>query len=203
MTIRTFLETGRLRLGYFSETDATRLWELNRDPAVMRYINGGIPLDYDPIKNETIPHYLAYYTKYEHYGLWPAIEKSSGEFIGWFLFLPAAESTFAFKLNLAAPNEIEIGYRLKQSAWGKGYATEGAQAIVKKAFTEWGVERIVAWALAANTASRRVLEKTGLKFDRELPIPSHLIPQLPPEELTIVKYALNQQDFSLSSSSQK
>lgn len=62
----------------------------------------------------------------------------------------------------APPGEIAVvslGYRLRASAWGRGYATEGARALVRRAFTELGVSQIVATTMAVNTASRRVLER--------------------------------------------
>ena len=53
----------------------------------------------------------------------------------------------------------ELGYRLRKSAWGKGYATEGSRALIRKGFTEYGVQRVVAAAMAVNQASRRVMGK--------------------------------------------
>jgi RimJ/RimL family protein N-acetyltransferase len=100
--------------------------------------------------------YLACYDEYEAYGFWAAIEKSSGEFIGWFHFRPGAGN----------PEDIELGYRLRKAAWGQGYATEGARALIRKGFTELDTQRVVAHTLAMNTRSRRVMEKAGLKFAR-------------------------------------
>ena len=56
-----------------------------------------------------------------------------------------------------------VGYRLPRSAWGHGYATEGARAMVRHAFTVPGVERVVASTMAVNGASRAVLAKAGLR----------------------------------------
>jgi RimJ/RimL family protein N-acetyltransferase len=72
----------------------------------------------------------------------------------------------AFLGEHAAPGEAELGYRLRKSAWGKGYATEGSRALIRKGFTEFGVQRVVAEAMAVNQASRRVMEKAGLKLVR-------------------------------------
>ncbi len=55
---------------------------------------------------------------------------------------------------------------MRKSAWGKGYATEGSRALIRKGFTESGVQRVTAEAMAANTASRRVMEKAGLTLVR-------------------------------------
>ena len=59
--------------------------------------------------------------------------------------------------------EIEVGYRFRKEHWGRGYATESAAASIDYGFDEAGLRRIVAVALETNVASRRVLEKCGLK----------------------------------------
>jgi ribosomal-protein-alanine N-acetyltransferase len=59
--------------------------------------------------------------------------------------------------------EIEVGYRFLKEHWGHGYATECAEASIAYGFDELGLERIVAVALESNLASRRVLEKCGLR----------------------------------------
>lgn len=64
------------------------------------------------------------------------------------------------------PGDVELGYRLHTAAWGRGFATEGALAIVDKGFAELGVQRVVAQTMAVNAGSRRVLEKVGLRCVR-------------------------------------
>ena len=103
-----------------------------------------------------MPAFLGYYRIIRAFGFWAAIEKSTGDFLGWFHFRPRE----------GAPDEVELGYRLRKSAWGKGYATEGSRALIRKGFTESGVQRVVAEAMAANLASRRVMEKAGLTLVR-------------------------------------
>ena len=65
-----------------------------------------------------------------------------------------------------APDEPELGYRLRAASWGLGYATEGSRALVDLAFRELGAERVFAETMAVNTASRRVMEKAGLRYVR-------------------------------------
>ncbi len=60
--------------------------------------------------------------------------------------------------------EVEIGYRLPQSAWGKGYATEGAAALLRYGFETVGLDRIIGLTYPANKPSQRVLEKIGMKY---------------------------------------
>jgi RimJ/RimL family protein N-acetyltransferase len=155
--MQVFLETDRLVLRRFTIADADNLVDLDADPDVMRFVTGGIPTSREEIQNEVLPAFLAYYQRYEGYGFWAAIEKETGEFLGWFHFRPRPG---------AAPGEVELGYRLRKSAWGKGYATEGSRALIRKGFTESGVQRVTAEAMAVNQASRRVMEKAGLKLVR-------------------------------------
>ena len=126
-----------------------------------------------------MPGFLGYYERFSGYGFWAAVEKSSGRFVGWFHFRPAAD---------ASPDEVELGYRLRRSAWGKGYATEGSRALIDKGFAELGVRRVVASTMVVNVASRRVMEKAGLRFVRTFhqPWPDHI----EGEEQGDVEYAL-------------
>ncbi|HAZ43701.1 MAG TPA: N-acetyltransferase [Cyanobacteria bacterium UBA11371] len=196
MPAKVFLETERLILRQFTESDAENLFELDSDREVIRFANlgiikGGEPTDTDreTIRNKTLPRLLAYYQKYEGYGFWAAIEKFSHEFIGWFQFRPALDSPFNVTSGLYDNKDIELGYRLRKVSWGKGYATEGAKALVVKGFSELGTQRVVSSALAANGASSRVMEKAGLKFWQK-----YIHPEIEPE---VVIYALNKEEFKL------
>jgi RimJ/RimL family protein N-acetyltransferase len=146
--VDVFLETERLVLRPFHAADVGLLMELDSDPEVMRFLTGGKPTPPDVVEREVLPKLLAG-------GFWAALEKATGEFLGWFEFRPCPAGT-------------ELGYRLRRAAWGKGYATEGAQALVDKGFRELGVQRVVGFTMAVNTRSRRVLEKAGLGFVRTL-----------------------------------
>jgi RimJ/RimL family protein N-acetyltransferase len=173
-----FLETERLVLRRFTEDDVDNLVELDSDPDVMHFINGGRPTPREEIENEVLPMFLDYYERFAGYGFWAAVEKSTGEFVGWFHFRPEG----------AHPGEVELGYRLRRSAWGKGYATEGSRALIHKGFAEFGVQRVFAATMVVNVASRRVMEKAGLKFVRTFhqPWPDYI----EGEEEGDVEYAL-------------
>jgi RimJ/RimL family protein N-acetyltransferase len=155
--MQVFLETERLVLRRFTTGDVGNLADLDADPDVMRFVNGGIPTSRDEIENEFLPAFLGYYQRYQDYGFWAAIERSTGDFLGWFHLRPR---------DGAAPGQVELGYRLRKSAWGKGYATEGSRGLIRKGFTESGVQLVTAEALAGNVASRRVMEKAGLTLLR-------------------------------------
>ena len=152
-----FLETERLLLRRFTEADVDALVELDGDPEVMRFLTGGKPTPREVVQDDILPAFLQYYARFAGYGFWAAIEKSTGEFLGWFHFRPHEGASL---------DEPELGYRLRRSAWGKGYATEGSRALIHNGFTELGVRRVVASTMAVNIASRRVMEKSGLRLVR-------------------------------------
>ena len=168
--MQIFLETERLVLRRLTEADVDNLFALDSDPAVMRFLTGGRPTPRDVIEQEILPRFLRYYERYnERFGAWAAIEKATGDFLGWFSFKPPEGSS---------PHEVELGYRLRQSAWGMGYGTEGAQALIRKGFAELGVQRVFATTYQDNLASRRVMEKAGLRLVRTF--------RMTPEELAAV-----------------
>jgi RimJ/RimL family protein N-acetyltransferase len=182
--MQVFLETRRLVLRRFTMADVDNLVSLDADPDVTHFVTGGLPTARDEIENEILPGFLGYYEQFEGYGFWAAIEKATGEFLGWFHFRPREG---------AGPGEAELGYRLCKSAWGKGYATEGSRALISKGFTDFGVQRVVAETMAAHAASRRVMEKAGLTlvrtFRADWPYP------IEGDELGDVEYALDRAEW--------
>jgi RimJ/RimL family protein N-acetyltransferase len=182
--MQIFLETERLVLRRFVEADVDNLLELDGDPEVMRFVTGGRPTPRSEIVQETLPAFLGYYQRFAGYGFWAAIEKGTGEFLGWFHLRPQ---------HGAPEGEAELGYRLRKTAWGKGYATEGARALIQKGFMECGMQRVMASTMFVNVASRRVLEKAGLKFVRTFhqPWPDGL----PANEHGGVEYALTRAEW--------
>jgi RimJ/RimL family protein N-acetyltransferase len=177
--MQIFLETERLVLRQFTEDDVDNLVELDSDPDVMHFINGGRPTPRREIESDVLPMFLDYYERFAGYGFWAAIEKSSGRFVGWFHFRPAAA---------VHANEVELGYRLLKSFWGKGYAAEGSRALIHKGFAQLGVQRVVAFTMVVHVASRRVMEKAGLRLVRTFhqPWPDYI----EGEEECDVEYAL-------------
>jgi RimJ/RimL family protein N-acetyltransferase len=152
-----FLTTRRLVLRRFTADDADLLVDLDADPVVMRYINGGSPTSRREIVDEVLPAFLSYYDRFPGCGFWAAVESASGRFLGWFHLRPGPDDD---------PDEPELGYRLRRDAWGEGYATEGARALIDRAFRDFGARRVHASTMAINTGSRRVMEKAGLHFVR-------------------------------------
>lgn len=150
------LATERLILRRFTAADLDNLFELDNDPEVMRWINGGIPVSRQVIQNEILPTFLTYDHRHPTFGFWAAIDKSRGGFLGWFSIRPTSSQS----------GDALLGYRLRRTAWGQGYATEGVRALIDRAFLEPGLQRIVATTYEKNLASRRVMEKAGLTLIR-------------------------------------
>ncbi|MEV0587026.1 GNAT family N-acetyltransferase [Nonomuraea sp. NPDC050310] len=145
------VETARMLLRPFAAGDADELFALDNDPEVMRHISKR------PVSREEVERELRWFMRPGEYGFWAAEERAGGGFLGWFHLRPREEDP---------PGHAELGYRLRRSAWGRGYATEGAIALVALAFGELGAERVYAEGMAAHTASRRVMEKAGLRYVR-------------------------------------
>jgi RimJ/RimL family protein N-acetyltransferase len=179
-----FLETERMVLRRFTMDDADLLLELHNDPDVMAYISPGVEVTRDEIVNETLPVFLSYYDRCTGYGFWAAIERATGQFLGWFHFRPH---------DGADPLEPELGYRLHRVAWGHGFGTEGSQALIDHGFEMLGVERVVAETMVVNTASRRIMEKVGMRdvrtFHADWPV------RIPGDEHGDVEYAITRAEW--------
>jgi RimJ/RimL family protein N-acetyltransferase len=181
------LETERLQLRRFTEADAEALLHLESDPEVLRHVGRGPLADVEAYRQHIQSRLLPYYDRPEGFGGWAIIEKASGEFLGGCSLKPALDSRNAVEMGYGK-DEVELGYGLRQLSWGRGYATELARALVRKAFTELGAVCLVASVMIANQGSIRVLEKAGL---RPVGAPVYL----PGEDEPSVKYALTREQF--------
>ncbi len=155
--MQVFLETERLVLRRFTTADVNLLYDLDSDPEVMRFLTGGKSTPREVIQHDILPAFMRSYEHVAGFGVWAAIEKASEKFVGWFSFRPKDETD---------PGNVGLGYRLRKDAWGRGYATEGACALIRKGFTELGVQRVFATTYQDNLASRRVMEKVGVTLVR-------------------------------------
>ena len=149
--MNVIIETERLLLREFTELDANLIYELNMDPDVTRYTHDPVKdLDHaSEILQKTI---LPQYALYRH-GRWAVHLKPSWEFIGW--------CGLKYRPEL---NEIDLGFRFKKAAWGKGYATEAAFASIKYGFEKLGLKSITGRAEIENIGSWKVLEKCGMIY---------------------------------------
>ncbi|MFD4142079.1 GNAT family N-acetyltransferase [Streptomyces sp. NPDC058572] len=152
-----FLQTDRLTLRAADDADVDHVLELHNDPEVMRYINGGQPISRETFVRETLPRFLRTFPCTGDRAFFIAQERDTEMFLGWFEFRPTADDSCA---------TVELGYRLCRKAWARGLASEGARALIRKGFTELGVERVIADTMTVNARSRRVMEKAGLRHVR-------------------------------------
>jgi ribosomal-protein-alanine N-acetyltransferase len=148
------LETDRLLLRPFTVDDLPALITLRADEEVSRYLGGALMQSPEAITNRA-SFYLACHER-NGYGIAMISQKSDGTVIGWGGLQPLEET-----------GEIEVGYGFAKPFWGLGYATEMAAACLRYGFEQAGLARIVAVAVPENTASRHVMEKLGMKYERE------------------------------------
>lgn len=154
--------------------DMDLLVELNSDDEVMRHITGR-PMTEDEsaieVKNSLGTRWLLY-------------GSGNDSFFGWVGAVPTTSS-----------DEYEIGWRLRRSAWGKGYATEGARALIELLFAE-GAHRIVAETMAVNHRSRAVMDRIGLTYVRTFHLDFE--DPLPGTEEGEVEYGLTRSEWERS-----
>jgi RimJ/RimL family protein N-acetyltransferase len=148
-----YLETTRLRLRDWVETDLEPFSKLNADEEVMRFFPKTLS------NEETLVFYDAIISEFKEcgFGLYAVELKEKKEFIGFIGFHRAF-----FEADFTPC--IEIGWRLKKEAWGKGYATEGAAACLQYGFQELGFKDIYSFTAEINNPSINVMKKIGLNF---------------------------------------
>ena len=164
------MQTARLSLRPLTPDDLEHLIALHGDPRVMAFITGAGE-SREVVETRSLPELLARRT-------WLIFE--SDAFLGWGSLRPEG-------------GEAELGYRLVRSAWGQGYAGEAARALVDLGFGEMGLTRVWAQTMAVNTASRRVMEKAGLAYQRTFHVDWD--DPLPGSEHGEVEYALTRVDW--------
>ena len=159
-----------MRLRPVCPEDVDLLAELNSDPEVMRYITGR-PSTLDEVEVELDASLGA---------RWLAFD-DAGTFLGWVGAVPVADG-----------REYDVGWRLRRSAWGNGFATEAALALVHALFSA-GASRVFAQTMAVNVRSRSVMERIGLRYERTF----HLAfdDPLPGTELGEVEYELTRDEW--------
>ena len=154
MTIPREIRTERLLLRRWLPADVEPFSAMNSDPRVSEYLP--TPLS-RPESESFIARIRGHFEK-QGFGLWaveiPGVAPFAG-FVG--LSTPRFEAHFT--------PAIEIGWRLAAEHWGRGYATEGARAVLAFGFDELRLEQIVSITVPANARSRRVMEKIGMTCD--------------------------------------
>ena len=159
------VETKRLIILQFNNTDTRSLIRILGDDEVMRFSDG--------VKNaqdieEWLTHHLREYSNQKGTGPWAVIEKPSLEVIGYcgLFFLP----------DVCGQPETEIGYRFTRQYWGHGYATEATRAVLDYALNNLGITRLIALIDPGNLASIRVAEKIGMILEKDVLLPGYTHP---------------------------
>ena len=137
-------------------------WEvaLDSDPGVMRYLTGRASTREEGEASHA--RRMAAAEKVDGLGYWVGLVDD--DFVGWWILQPAHGPD-----QPDDPAVADLGYRLLQRHWRKGFASEGARELVRYGFDVVGLDRIIAQTLAANTRSRAVLERIGLTYVRAFP----------------------------------
>ena len=147
------LETERLLLRWFRESDFDQFFEMSSDPQVMQFLGGKPLTEIEAWKSMAafIGHWY-----FRGFGVWAVEEKSSGKLVGRIGFMhPAGWPGF------------ELGWTLGRNSWGKGYATEGARRALEYAFTEMGRDHVISLIAPENVNSIKVAERLGEKVEGE------------------------------------
>jgi RimJ/RimL family protein N-acetyltransferase len=154
------IPTDRLVLRGWHAADHAQFAALNADPEVMRFIGAGGPLT-TAQSDDLLAQIEAHWAQHG-FGLWCAAAREAPQtclgFVGLAIpgFLPAV---------LPA---VEVGWRLARHAWGHGLATEAARAALRHAFTALQLASVVSIVQPANERSLRVVDKLGLRHDRDV-----------------------------------
>ncbi len=148
------LATERLRLRGFREADRAPFAAMNADPRVMEHFPRALTrAESDAFVDRIIARWVQ-----DGHGLWAVERLADGRFLG-FTGLVLERFDFPF-----AP-AVEVGWRYAVDAWGHGYATEAARAVVRFGFEELALGEILSWTIPTNAPSRRVMERIGMTHD--------------------------------------
>ena len=153
-----WLETPRLGLRRFTLDDLDWFAALSADAEVARYLGG--PRDRQAAEDMFEARVLRYYDEHPGLGIWVTVERETGRRVGYHLLN-----------NIQGESMIQVGYTLGKDAWGLGYATEMASAVVRYGFVDLHIPCINGIASLANHPSQRVLEKIGLRRRGERTVP--------------------------------
>jgi [ribosomal protein S5]-alanine N-acetyltransferase len=147
------IQTKRIGLRAWLEEDVEPFSRINADPEVMKFFPG--PLS--KVETERFVSAIENHFNEKGFGLYAVDELASCDFIG---FIGLNTATFESDFTPC----VEVGWRLSPEYWGKGFATEGALACLKKGFQEFSLEEIVSFTSAINNRSVAVMKRIGLKY---------------------------------------
>lgn len=149
----------RLSYRLMTPNDGALILDLDSDPEVMKYINGGKPTTEQELEQVYIPRFDAFSNPEQGWGIWLVYTQDDNAFIGWVLARPM--NFFTEQRDL---KDIELGWRFKQASWGKGYATEAAKAVLQTLHKDLGYNKFSAIAVSDNIGSIKIMKKLGMQF---------------------------------------
>jgi RimJ/RimL family protein N-acetyltransferase len=151
------LRTARMRGRPISIGDFSRLRMIQGDPrAAASLTPDGKPMDENGTR-QALERWARHWSR-EGFGVW-MFSRDDGEFVGY---------AGVMRTAVEGRPEIELLYAVRPAMWGTGAATEMSEAVLRYAFEEAGIVELVAFTLPANTGSRRVMEKCGFRFERDI-----------------------------------
>jgi RimJ/RimL family protein N-acetyltransferase len=153
--------TARLRADRLELRDFDDLYRMHRDLQMMKSLGG---LRSEEQTREYLQVNLAHWERYG-FGLWMLREAESAVVVG---------RSAIRHVDVEGQPEVELGYALLPACWGRGLATEVARGMLGLAFSELQLRELVAFSLLDNLASRRVMEKSGGTYEREVVHGGHL-----------------------------
>jgi RimJ/RimL family protein N-acetyltransferase len=162
------ISTPRLVLRPWRDDDLAPFAALNADPVVMEYF----PAPLGRAESDALVARFREHAVEHGYAPWAVEVRGGAPFVGYVgLLRPRFEARFT--------PCVEIGWRLARAHWGRGYATEGARAVLDDAFRRLGLDEVVSFTTAANLRSRAVMERLGMTrapdddFDHPIFPPGH------------------------------
>lgn len=147
------IETERLLLRDWRDEDVDVFVRHTNTPAVMRWLGGVKP---DEVMRAIMFDRIVRWQKERGFTFWAVERKVDGELLG-FCGIKIGDDA-----NSPVEGEFEVGWRLREDAWGQGYAKEAATASLDHAFDRLGAERVVALTVQGNAPSWRLMERLGM-----------------------------------------
>lgn len=174
-------ETARLVLRDWRDEDWPRFWEVTNTPAVMRWLGGVC----DDAKRQSAQERLLSYRHDHGHTFWAVERKEDAAILG---FCGLKRSNQA-----GGPmGMMEVGWRLREDAWGRAYAKEAATASLDLAFDRFDAEEVIALTVAANTASWGLMIRLGMQRREDLDFPNS---DFDPDSGTIIVYSIRRDEW--------
>ncbi|WP_226662738.1 GNAT family N-acetyltransferase [Alteriqipengyuania lutimaris] len=177
-------QTDRLTLRDWREEDWPLFWEGTNTPAVMRWLGGVCDAD----KRAGAQDRLLGYQRDHGHTFWVLERKADGAILGFCGLKRCNQAGGPLGM-------MEVGWRLREDAWGQGYAREAATASLDLAFERFGADEVVALTVARNTASWGLMKRLGMQRREDLDFANA---DFDPEEPTIIVYSITQQEWRLA-----